>query len=79
MGGGAYCDAEISEKGLCSHHNTPLKKKYLFDADLVMTIMVLKLEGNPKIGSYVWNDHGYLIWIRHLFRLKTVTNLNYLF
>ena len=35
--------------------------------------MVLIFDGNPELGTLMWIDLGYKIFLRHLFRSKAVT------
>ena len=41
-----------------------------------MRNMVLILDGNTEIGTHVWSNLGYLIWLRILFRSRAVTAVN---
>ena len=36
---------------------------------------VFIIDGNTEIGTHVWSNLGYLIWLRVLFRLRAVTIL----
>ena len=37
-------------------------------------VMLLILDLSPEIGAHVWSNLCYLIYLRHLIRMKAVTN-----